>query len=160
MPTHYPGTPRERRALDAWIKLNRATDTIGRHLGEQLAGDGTTHAHMAVLEALRFVGPMCQADIGRKLLRGGANITELVDALEARGLVARRRDVEDRRRMEVFLTSDGEAAIDRIFPAHATRVTDALGVLSATEQKELARLCKKLGLGFRGFLERRTENDP
>jgi MarR family 2-MHQ and catechol resistance regulon transcriptional repressor len=44
------------------------------------------------------------------------------------------------------LISTGRALIERLFPAHAARITDALGALTRDEQKELGRLCKKLGL--------------
>jgi MarR family 2-MHQ and catechol resistance regulon transcriptional repressor len=144
----YQGSPRERRALDAWIKINRAAEAIGHYLQAGLAAEGVSFAHMVVLEALHFVGPMSQADLGRKLLRGGANMTGLVDALEDKGLVERQRSTEDRRRIDVHLTHKGKALIEAVFPAHAARIADAFSSLTADEQNELGRLCKKLGLGL------------
>jgi MarR family 2-MHQ and catechol resistance regulon transcriptional repressor len=146
MGSRYRGAEREERALDAFVKLMRASDAVVRRLTEGLEGQALTHAQIPVLEALYFVGPMCQADLGRKLLRSASNVTGMVDALEERGLVARTRRTEDRRVIDVSLTDAGRDLIERVFPLHARNVADAFAGLTADEQATLAALCKKLGL--------------
>ena len=44
------------------------------------------------------------------------------------------------------LTPQGRRLIQRVFPGHARRVADLMGALTADEQDQLGRLCKKLGL--------------
>ena len=39
--------------------------------------------------------------------------------------------------------------MERIFPEHAADVVRVFGVLTATEQEELRRLCRTLGTGER-----------
>ena len=48
----------------------------------------------------------------------------------------------------VRLTPEGRRRIKRVFPAHAADVREAFAALSAAEQAELGRLCKKLGLAL------------
>ena len=43
------------------------------------------------------------------------------------------------------IVDDERALIAALFPAHVARVARLFGVLSATEQDELRRLCRKLG---------------
>ena len=92
------------------------------------------------------LGPMCQRELGVKILKSSGNVTMVVDNLEKRGLVARRRSVEDRRVTEVDLTAKGRALIKGIFPRHAAEITAEMGRLTAAEQKQLGALCRKLGL--------------
>jgi MarR family 2-MHQ and catechol resistance regulon transcriptional repressor len=145
MPTRYRGSAREVRALDAYIKLSRALETIGGRLDEAL--DGTvTHGQLAVLEALLHLGPLSQRDLGRKLLRSNANVSTVIDNLEKAGHVTRCRDAGDRRLVTVSLTRTGRALIERVFPVHAARIAELMGELSPEEQEQLGALCKKLGL--------------
>ena len=147
MGTRYQGSVREVVALDVLIKLTRAADTVhGRLYAPLLREEGMTVSQLGVLEALLHLGPLSQGELSTKLLRSGSNLTTVVDNLEQRGLVRRERDTADRRVQVVHLTPDGEAAIRRVFPEHVHRVTSVFGVLTRDEQRQLAELCRKLGL--------------
>jgi MarR family transcriptional regulator, 2-MHQ and catechol-resistance regulon repressor len=139
--------PRTRRALDTFVKLNRAADSVTRRLSPGIDAAGLTQSQFGALEALYHRGPMCQRDLGTRLLKSTGNITLVVDNLERRGLVRRERSREDRRYVTVFLTDAGESVIAGFFPRHAEALTEAMSVLTAEEQEELGRLCRKLGLG-------------
>jgi MarR family 2-MHQ and catechol resistance regulon transcriptional repressor len=147
MPTHYKGSPKEVRALNTFIKLTRATDSVMRRLFSRETVAELTHGQFAVLEALHHLGPLCQGEISAKLLRSGGNITLVIDNLEKQGLVRRERDSADRRLVRVHLTPQGEKVIGRVFPAHAQAIVDEMSVLTPAEQEQLGALCKKLGKG-------------
>ena len=147
MPTHHQGPPAEARALDAYVKLMRAALSIQAPLERELEAAGLSENQFGTLEVLYHLGPLHQTAIGEKLLTCGGNVTMVVDNLEKRALVRRERGTEDRRRITVHLTPAGRALVARAFPPHARRITAALGVLTASEQKTLGALCKKLGLG-------------
>jgi MarR family 2-MHQ and catechol resistance regulon transcriptional repressor len=145
MPTRYAGDEREVRALNVFIKLMRAADTVSTALTRSLTPHGLTMGQLGVLEALLHLGSLSQRDLGRKLLRSGANVTTVVDNLERDGLVTRARGVDDRRLVTVSLTARGHALIARIFPGHVQSIARLFEGLSAGEQEELGRLCKVLG---------------
>jgi MarR family 2-MHQ and catechol resistance regulon transcriptional repressor len=44
----------------------------------------------------------------------------------------------------VELSPDGRDIVDRLFPAHADRVTQAFGALDEGEKRSLAEICRKL----------------
>lgn len=146
MSTHHRGHPCEVLALDTFIKLVRAQESLQARLSRHFAGMGLTGSQFAVLEALYHLGPMCQRDLGSKLLKSSGNITLVIDNLERQGMVRRERAAADRRYITIHLTPDGEALIRRVFPGHAAEITALLGALGEDEQRELGRLCKKLGL--------------
>ncbi|MBT4501581.1 MAG: MarR family transcriptional regulator [Gemmatimonadetes bacterium] len=147
MGTHFNGTEREVRALDAYIKLLRATESVVARLSHQLRDEnGLTVSQFGALEALLHLGPMSQRDLGTKLLKSSGNITMVVDNLEKRDLVERRREGNDRRVVTVHLTPKGRQLIVEVFPRHATLISDELEILTPEEQETLGRLCRKLGL--------------
>lgn len=144
MGTHHRGPEDQVRALDTFIKLNRAADTVGS-IAAAYAEQGLTSSQFGTLETLYHLGPMCQTEIGKKILRSSGNITLVIDNLEKRGLVRREREEGDRRRVSVHLTPEGQSLIARVFPEHVTLITAAISTLTPAEQDELGRLCKKLG---------------
>ncbi|MCK6527257.1 MarR family transcriptional regulator [Myxococcota bacterium] len=148
MATKHRGRPEEVHALDAYIKLARAANTVGALTARRLGEHGLTESQFGVLEALFHLGPMCQRELGTKILKSSGNVTLVVDNLEKRGLARRERGQEDRRFVSVRLTEEGRALIEGIFPGHAAAIAEALGVLDPGEQAELSRLCKKLGLAL------------
>ncbi len=147
MPTHYQGSPREIQALDTFIKLTRATDSLLSRLAHRNTHPGLTTSQFGVLEALYHLGPLCQSVLGEKLLKSGGNITMVIDNLEKSGLVQRVRSTEDRRFITVSLTEKGRELIERIFPGHVQAITEEMSCLSSDEQQELGKLCRKLGKG-------------
>ena len=134
------------RALNTYTKLMRAAESITARTHRHLSAKGLTISQFGVLEALCHLGPLSQKEIGSKILRSGGNITMIIDNLEKRGLVQRKRDKTDRRVFIVHLTDEGNKRINKIFPPHAAKISDEMSVLSAAEQETLGGLCKKLGL--------------
>ena len=133
MATHFRGKRNEVRALDAYIKLSRASGTLDAQLASNLARLGVTTGQLGVMEALMHLGPLTQTELGRKLLRSGGNVTTVIDNLERRGLVERQRNPDDRRVVTVTLTGTGRELIEQIFPNHARAVAQAMATLTVAE---------------------------
>lgn len=141
-------------ALSTFVKLRRSVNGLTARLNGPLGRDHRlTETQFGVLEALYHLGPMPQARLCEKLLVSGSNLTTVIDNLERGGLVRRDPNPEDRRAYLVRLSDAGKALIARAFPGHAERVRTLLGVLTRAEQRELARLCRKLGLGLASVQE-------
>ena len=145
MGTHYKGNNKEIRALDAFIKLNRASESLNSRLSTQLNEWNLTVSQFGALEALYHLGPMNLSELSQKLLKSGGNITMVADNLEKRGLLVRKRSKTDRRYVKVELTYEGNNLIESIFPEHVTNIVNEMNALDPGEQEELSRLCKKLG---------------
>lgn len=142
--------PRTLLALGGFVKLRRAVNSLTARLNPVLLqGHGLTESQFGVLEALWHLGPMSQVRLCGKLLVSGSNLTTVIDNLEKRGLVRRDPDPEDRRAHLVRLTHEGLALIAEAFPGHAARIAALFAPLSTEEQRELGRLCRKLGLAAR-----------
>jgi MarR family transcriptional regulator, organic hydroperoxide resistance regulator len=65
-------------------------------------------------------------------------LTGVLDTLEGRGLVARRRRVSDRRLVMVSLTDEGAAVIARVFPLVNATEAEVAGHLSSRQRRAVA----------------------
>jgi len=146
MGTHYKGTEKEVNALNAYIKLMRASESLNARVHRHLADYGISSSQFAVMEILQHLGPQCQRDLGSKMLKTGGNVVMIIDNLEKRGLVKRDREGKDRRYVNIRLTKKGEKMIYEIFPRHVDGIVKEMNILNKEEQEELGRLCRKLGL--------------
>lgn len=145
--TNYKGPKDEVTALNAYVKLVRASESVTSRIHRHLADARLTLSQFGVLEALYHTGPLSQTEIAKKVLKSTGNITMIIDNLEKRELVKRERQKEDRRSYAVRLTAQGKKVIKGLFPRHAARIMEEMGILTNAEQESLGHLCRKLGLG-------------
>ncbi len=145
MGTRYKGTVEEVMALDAYIKLSRAAESVTQRINGHLQAHDLTISQFGVLEALYHLGSMQPSQLAQKVLKSTGNMTLVIDNLQKRGLVRRKRRADDRRCIDISLTDEGAALIESIFPAHVEGVVDTMSALAADEQEQLAALCRKLG---------------
>jgi len=143
----FKGTAAQKRALSAYVKLERAANAAMAYARVGLEEAGLSLGQFAVLEALYHVGPLYLGDLARRILTSSGNLTLVVDNLEKRGLVKRRQPLQDKRFILAAITPAGRKLIRRIFPGHAQRITSVMGRLTGSEQEKLGALCKKLGTG-------------
>ena len=134
-------------AVRAYVKLNRATRAVLAAVEPRLAEAGLTLTQLGVLEAVLHLGPMTQAELRRKVLTSAGNMTDVIDKLTARGLVARVPNPANRRSVHVVLADAGRGLIERLFPSHAGDIGRTFACLTPPELAELDRLLRKLGLG-------------
>ncbi len=133
-------------ALRAYVKLFRASRAILSRVEPGLAAHGLTATQLGVLEVIWHQGPLTQGELGRKVLTSAGNMTDVVDKLEARGLVHRVRDPIDRRLVRVELTATGTAMIQALFPRHAADIAHAMAGLPPEELHRLGELLRRLGM--------------
>jgi MarR family 2-MHQ and catechol resistance regulon transcriptional repressor len=146
MGTQYKGSSKEIRALNAYIKLLRSSQTVSERVRAHQAVAGLNDSQFGALEALYHLGPLPQKTIGKKLLVSKSNVVAIVDALENSGFVKRQQDPDDRRLVNVSITEEGRLYIERTLPVHVDAIVEEFSCLTDREQDELASLCRKLGL--------------
>ena len=146
MPTKYQGTKEETRALNAYIKLQRAAETTLNRTTSHLSDYHLSTSQFAVLEALYHLGTLSQRALAEKLLKSTGNISIVLKNMEKRGLIERHRDPADNRYMQVSITGIGRELIDGMLATHVAGIVNEMSILTIAEQEELGRLCRKLGL--------------
>ncbi len=149
MGTKYKGTPHEILAVNTYIKLIRASDSLRSRLISTLTKHNLSESQFYALDALFHLGPLPQKEISKKISCSDGNITMVVDNLEREGLVTRKRSETDRRVFFVHITKKGEKKINSVLPLMVHKITKALSVLNEAELEELPLSSKKIGIsGF------------
>lgn len=146
MATHFNGNTKEVTALNSYIKLIRAAESLKARLNNKIIKEGLTESQFGILEALYHLGPLCQKDLGNKLLMSGGNITMVIDNLEKQKFVERHRDKNDRRFFKIHLTDAGKNKVKNIFPLLLNSIIEEFDVLNEKEQLELQRMCRLIGI--------------
>ena len=97
---------------------------------------------LAVLEGARE--PLSPTTIADRLIVTTASVTSLLDTLERRGLVERRADPSDRRRLLVSITDDGVAVVNAFLPELVALQTAAMSTLSEQQRRQLIGLLTRV----------------
>ena len=84
------------------------------------------------------------ADICRDLHHDSGAMTRLVDQLESRKLIERRRSADDRRVVELSLTDAGSEILDTLVPTAVNALNTALEGFSREEVKMLQSMLRRL----------------
>lgn len=77
-------------------------------------GFGVTAAQLSALRVLERFGEMPQSELSERLFLRGSTVSGMVDRLEERGLISRRRSTADRRLVAVDLAPGGKKLLASI----------------------------------------------
>lgn len=97
-----------------------------------------------VLATIGYAGELPFGEIGAKMMVTVSNLTGIVDRLEEKKLVLRRRDENDRRVVHVVLTEKGSKLYKNTIPRFEKSIAQIFAGLGREQQKELSALLRKL----------------
>jgi|SRR5271170_3289103 len=125
------------RFLAVHHRMRRAVD-------EGMSGCGLTLTRTKVLAQLQRQGAARPGVLAAEFGVAPRTITDVVDALERDGLVARQADPTDRRAMLVALTSEGQAAVAVAGAIRERLLKQVFGALDADDRATMVRLLDAL----------------
>ena len=131
----------------AFVSLLRTTDMLSRHLTQVLKAEDLSQTQYNVLRILRGApdGLAC-GEIGNRMITRDPDITRLLDRLEKRGLISRRRETKDRRMVLTRITPTGLEVLERLDKPVQDAHRKQLGHLGREHLQTLADLlavCRK-----------------
>lgn len=138
-------------ALRITTRILRLQRFLDRDVHRAIAHTGLSEGELNVLAALRRAGEpfeLTPTELYRSLLVSSGAMTNRLDRLEEAGLVRRRPDAEDRRRVRVALTEQGRGVIDEAMDAHTRGVGESLAFLTGEERNSLEGLLRRILVVF------------
>lgn len=129
-------------ALKALRRILRASDMGRRSLA---AATGLGPSQLLVLQEIDQRGETTPSTLSAALQFGHATITNIVDRLEADGLVTRQRGSRDKRQIILQATDAGRDTLARAPDLLQTRFSQGYAALPAWEQAMILSALERLG---------------
>jgi DNA-binding MarR family transcriptional regulator len=121
---------------------------VGAHaaskFAERLAELNLSPPHAGILRILSSMPAITQQTLAATLGMVPSRLVALIDDMEARQLVERREDPDDRRRYALQLTEEGRSMLAKIGRASREHSEALLAALSRNEQRQLALLLQRI----------------
>jgi DNA-binding MarR family transcriptional regulator len=134
------GDGRATRPRGVAFLLSQVGAYAAQRFGELVAKLGVTPADVGLLRMIAAQPGRSQRSLAEEMGVVPSRVVVLIDGLERRGLVERRREAQDRRNHALHLTAAGTemmAAVRRLRPAHEEEMTAGL---DAAQRAQLAEL--------------------
>ncbi len=148
MPTRHSQsdrTPDRIKDRPTWL-ISRAFARSSALLsaGFEQYGDGLRGYHYRLLAALEQWGPASQADLGRTTGIDRSDVTAALTELEARNLIERWADPENKRRNIVTITPSGVTEVVALDSIVANVQDDLLAPLPPAQRRQFIGLLRRL----------------
>jgi DNA-binding MarR family transcriptional regulator len=127
-----------------WVRFLRFSLLSHKRLENDLEKLDLTAPQFYVLATIGYAGGLPFGEIGAKMMVTVSNLTGIVDRLEEKKLVTRKRDDNDRRVVYVILTEKGVKLYKTTIPLFEKSVSRIFSPLDRSQQKELSALFRKL----------------
>lgn len=135
----------------AYLQIERTADRLHQAVTVFLKAHDLSPTQYNALRILRGARPdgLPSGEIGARLVNKDPDITRLLDRLEKRGLVRRKRGEADRRQVVAQITPAGLRLVAKLDGPVIEHHRETLGHLSAAQLKSLIRLLQSASESFR-----------
>jgi MarR family transcriptional regulator, 2-MHQ and catechol-resistance regulon repressor len=130
--------------MELWRSVSDAWKTIHRESERTMSKLGICSTEFKILRSVHESRSASMAKLSADALLTQPAITFFVDKLEKQGLVKRTRSHEDRRVINIAMTSKGEALFKNCLKVHSKFVKESMGALSKMEATQLSSIMNKL----------------
>lgn len=127
--------------LRALRRIIRVTYVKSRSLQQ---ASGLTAPQLVVLRTIAEAGELSVSTIARSVSLSNATVTGILDRLQARSLVSRRRGKTDRRTVKVSLTPAGQDLVDRTPAPLQDLFSEKLAELEEWEQTQILSVLQRV----------------
>lgn len=128
-------------AVATWVRLMRVYHKMDRRTAEEMKHWDLSVSRFDVLNHAGIHEGRTQQDLADSLFVTKGNICQLLDGMEADGLLKRRRSG---RTNHIYLTDQGRSLREQSVSCHEARITNDMSALTPDELRSLLGLLGKL----------------
>ena len=126
------------------LLLGRAALLKDRIIDTHMEPHGITAAQFKVMIIIAQFGVDTPAELCRHLSLDSGSMTRMLDRLEQKGLLLRKRCADDRRLVRLALTDEGQALADKLPEIGVNAMNQLAGALDSEELQTLEAILKKI----------------
>jgi DNA-binding MarR family transcriptional regulator len=132
---------KDEELLVALRKIIRAIDIRSRQLSKEV---GLTGPQLLILQKVGKQKGVMVREIADDINLSSATVTSVLDRMEARNLVERIRSTEDKRKVGVFLTQEGEKALETAPLPFQEHFTNSFNNMEEWEQSQMVATLQRI----------------
>ena len=137
-------TPENFHNCHLGLLLGRAAILKDRIIDTHMEPHGITAAQFKVLIIMAQFGVDTPAELCRNLSLDSGSMTRMLDRLEQKDLLSRKRSELDRRQVQLVLTTEGQRLADMLPHIGADAMNELAGAVTPDELKTLEYILKKI----------------
>jgi len=122
-------------------KIIQAIDTNSKQLVKRV---GLTGPQLVILQEITRMGEVTAGEIAQAVSLSQATVTGILERMENRGLLVRRRSERDKRRIMVRITRNGQQVLDDAPPLMQEAFVDRFSDLQEWEQTMILSALQRL----------------
>ena len=126
------------------LQVVRVRKALRREFELRAAPLEITAAQMPVLQRLWEGDGIATAQLTQDASSDGGTVTGILDRLEKKALIRRERSTQDRRAVQIWLTTEGRALEAPVMKIIEQINSEALHGVSTEQQKQLVEIMKKV----------------
>ncbi|MGB3725688.1 MAG: MarR family transcriptional regulator [Glaciecola sp.] len=133
---------KDEELLVALRRVIRAIDMRSRQLSKEV---GLTGPQLLILQKVGKQKGVMVREIAEDINLSSATVTSILDRMEARNLVERIRSTQDKRKVGVFLTEEGEKALEHAPLPFQEHFTNRFNAMEEWEQSQMVATLQRIG---------------
>ena len=131
-------------AGEIFSSLRKITNAVEVYSAKLKDKTGISASQLSCLLVLSKTGPLALSKLGKKVSLSPSMITSLVDQLEKKELVVRKRKTTDRRVVSIELTDKGKEKVNNTPPSFQELLIESLSYINEEEKKSLHKNLSRL----------------
>lgn len=124
--------------------LARASSEVSAQFHDRLRAHGLQVPEWRVLASLSDGDGMTVGELAARALQRQPTMTKIIDRMVDSGLVERRRDKDDRRKVRVFISRDGQRRVDDALADAKDHEREVLADYAPAEADRLKSMLRSL----------------
>ena len=140
----------DRVDLKLMIVLFKAHQSLVEFIKDDIKDCNLDLNEFSVLEVIYHKKELTVQEINEKVLVASSSLSYILQKLEKRNLIQRKKCQRDKRVSYISLTDDGYSFSNDLFPKHYDNLKEMFKVLSSEEKESAKEILKKLGYFIKG----------
>ncbi len=128
------------------IALRKVIRAIGLHSKHLNKTSGLTSPQLLIMQEIDKISGVNSSQVAKNITLSAATVTNILDRLEAKNLISRVRNTQDKRRVSLYLTDAGTAILEKAPQPLQEHFIENFSNLAQWEQSQLLSSMERIAV--------------